>query len=43
MPGMGKYSIAARGPSIARHSDFSGQQKNSENMFKSEISFNLSE
>jgi len=35
--------IAARGPNVARHSVYSGPRKSSRNVFKSEISFNLSE
>jgi len=35
--------IAARGPNVARHSVFSGPQRHSGNMFKSEITSNLSQ
>jgi len=35
--------IAARSPNVAYHSIFSGLQKRSGNMFKSEISSNLSQ
>jgi len=35
--------IAARGPHVARHSVFSGPRKRSGKIFKSEISFNLSQ
>jgi len=34
--------IAARGPNVARHSVLSGPWEHSENIFKSEISSNLS-
>jgi len=34
--------MAARGPNVARHGVLSGLRKHSENIFKSEISSNLS-
>jgi len=35
--------IAARGPNVAHHSIWSGLRRHSENIFKSEISLNVSQ